>query len=114
MNLSDWEKSQKIKLPDREAVSCKTCKCEWFEQVLAMKVNMHTVSALGQKVPEDNGMANPQYVLRCMRCNTLQELPLNISGSHPQMQKDYLSMVNDLSKPVEKIESTVGSKTEGV
>jgi hypothetical protein len=105
-SFGDWEKSQGVRAPDHKAVQCKTCNCEWFEQVRATKVDMYISSSLGQQLPIDNALANTQYLLRCLKCSDLQELPVNISGAHPQMQKDYIELTEELSKPIVKPETT--------
>lgn len=82
-----------------EAVKCKTCACEWFEQVRATKVDMNIFCTLGQQAPEDNDLAYSQILLRCLRCNDLQELPVNLSSAHKNMLNSY----TDLTKALEKI-----------
>lgn len=90
--------------PAREACKCRNCNCEWFEQVKATKIDMNIICTLGQLAPEDNGLAYSQIVLRCLRCNDLQELPVNISGAHQAVQASYSDLTSELEKPVVKKE----------
>ncbi len=97
---SDWEAQQRSaqKGPRQEAVQCKSCKCEWFEQVQAMKVDLYIISSLGQKAPEDSSLAYSQYLIRCLRCGDLQELPLNKSGASKGMIDSYIDLVKQLEE----------------
>ncbi len=102
--FSDWEAQQRAlqRGPVKEAVKCKSCNCEWFEQVKATKIDLHIICTLGQPAPEDNGLAYSQILLRCLRCNDLQELPVNISGAHKNIQESYFDLTKTLEEPVEK------------
>jgi hypothetical protein len=100
----DWEAQQRTiqRGPAHEAVKCKSCECEWFEQVKATKIDMNIICTLGQLALEDNQLAYSQVLLRCLRCNDLQELPINISAAHQGMQKSYSDLTQALEKVVEK------------
>lgn len=102
--FSAWEAQQRsLQRPAaKEAVKCKSCNCEWFEQIKAVKVDMNTICTLGQAAPEDSGLAYSQILLRCLRCNDLQELPVNISGAHHAIQESYADLTKTLEQPVEK------------
>lgn len=102
--FQDWDAQQRSlqRGPPKEAVKCSSCGCEWFEQIKAMKVDMNIICTLGQQAPEDSGLAYSQVILRCLRCNDLQELPVNISGSHKAIQDSYADLTESLEKPVEK------------
>jgi hypothetical protein len=102
--FSDWDTQQHVlqKLPAHEAVKCKTCASEWFEQVKATKIDMNIICTLGQAAPEDNSLAYSQILLRCLRCNDLQELPVNMSSAHKAIQDSYSDLVATLETPVEK------------
>jgi hypothetical protein len=96
----DWEAQQNSlqRASLKEAVKCKTCQCQWFEQVKATKIDMNIICTLGQMAPEDNSLAYSQVLLRCLRCNDLQELPINLSGAHKAIQNSYLDLTESLDK----------------
>lgn len=96
-SFRDWERSHGLPKPTREAVKCSSCSCEWFEQVKAQKIDLHVISALGQQHPDDGPLSITQILLRCMACNDLQELPINLSASHQKMQDSYLDLVDQIS-----------------
>lgn len=88
--------------PKQNAIQCKTCKCEWFEQVKVQKIDMNTICTLGQMAPEDSSLAYGQILLRCIKCNDLQELPLNISSAHKDIQNSYFELTKTLEESKEK------------
>jgi hypothetical protein len=102
--FQDWDAQQRSQQrgPAKEAVKCKSCQSEWFEQIKATKIDMNIICTLGQHAPEDNGLAYSQILLRCLRCGDLQELPVNISGAHKGIQDSYSDLIETLEKPVEK------------
>lgn len=101
--FQDWDAQQRSlqKGPAHEAVKCKGCGSEWFEQVRATKIDMNIICVPGQPAPEDNALAYTQMLLRCLRCNDLQELPVNMSGAHKGIQESYSDLIETLEKPVE-------------
>jgi Na+-transporting NADH:ubiquinone oxidoreductase subunit NqrF len=98
MQFKDWERASAPRANPHEAIKCKNCSCEWFEQVKATKVDLNIICALGQPAPEDNALAYSQILLRCLKCNDLQELPINFSSAPKQMQDSYVDLTKQLQE----------------
>lgn len=98
----DYEAQQQaaLRAPKNDPIACKGCGCEWFEQIRVSKIDMNTLASPGQTVPE---LGYTHVLIRCVRCNDLQELPINLSsaGINP-MVDSYTQMVDALQDKKEK------------
>lgn len=103
----DYEAAQQSlqRPPANIPVQCKTCNCEWFEQIRVSKIDSLIVAGPGQTVPE---LGYSHVLLRCAKCSDLQELPINLSsaGNNP-MVASYTSMAEALEEKID--EKTKGS-----
>lgn len=82
-----------------DAVECKTCKSQWFEQVRVQKVNMNIMSSLGTAIPEDSSLGQSQVLLRCIRCKDLQDPPVNVTGAVKANQDAWNDLLDTVEKP---------------
>ena len=97
--FKDWDmlRNSTPKPAKPRFIECTKCKSQWFEQIEALKVNADIDVSLGQKTLYLNNM--PQIVLRCLRCNDFQELPVNLSGVAKPLQEIYFDLRSTLESP---------------
>jgi hypothetical protein len=82
-------------------IECLSCKSKFFEQVRVSKIDMAVLATIGQTVPTTMELV----LLRCVKCQDLQELPINMSGSAKPLQNAYNELRETLeSKPESKPE----------
>lgn len=102
----DYEaQQQSLQRPKpNDPIQCKTCKCEWFEQIRVSKFDALLVAGPGQTVPE---LGYSHVLLRCAKCNDLQELPINLSsaGNNP-MVGSYTEMAEALQENLDEQSKT--------
>lgn len=102
MQYRDYEAQQQSLQRGRatDPIQCKTCKCQWFEQIRVSKIDSFIVAAPGQTVPE---LGYSHVLLRCAKCSDLQELPINLSsaGNNP-MVGSYTEMAEALEEKIDE------------
>jgi hypothetical protein len=62
------------------------------------KVDESIFSAPGQTLLEDNDLCYSQVMIRCVKCNEVQEPPINNSAGTLAMQKSYADLITLLNK----------------
>lgn len=100
VDFRDWDALRNsIPKPAKPTyIECLSCKCKYFEQISVSKINMAVLASLGQRVPT----TEDQILLRCVKCQDLQELPVNMSGSAKGMQDSYNELRGSLEKEEDK------------
>jgi hypothetical protein len=70
--LRSLEEKDTLKGPKVNHIACTNCKCEYFQQIEAAKFDADAQVVLGQSGHKREVF----HILKCLKCNTLQELPL--------------------------------------
>lgn len=110
-----WQRAEQVALKQRqaqelEAVSCKTCGSQWFEQVRYVKVKADHMCIPGQEVPTVEPGLPPYILLRCVRCeNQLQPRIQGQTYGHDIASKSY---ANFLDTAEGKLDSREGAMND--
>ena len=98
-----------VKAKER-SIQCAGCSSEWFEQVRISKIDSLVLATPGQSVPE---LGYSHVVLRCIKCNDIQELPINLSsaGINPLVES-YNDLIDTLEKPNAKDKDAIQAKAK--
>jgi hypothetical protein len=89
----DFERAaQGLKPLQKEFVACQTCGCTWFDKIEAIRVDLNQMVNLGSQVPVHGG---PFHLLKCMRCNDIQEPSFHASGMSP-LRTEYDDMLDQV------------------
>lgn len=105
MRFSDWEKREQyiqkqMLTPKSNAVTCKKCGSQWFEQIQVSQYNDDHHVIKGQQVPT-LPTANTYFLLKCVTCQALEE-PRILYGSRDLGTDDYDELLDTVEGKLDK------------
>lgn len=103
--FKDFEAQQlsALKGPKSNELKCPTCKNRWFQPVQAMTIDSNITYTIGQAPMP---LAS-HFILKCLKCGDLQELPIVFNSISRKDQDAYMEMHNELSEEYKKEEKEV-------
>lgn len=98
--FKEFEAQQRAALKPKapNELQCPTCQNRWFEPIRAMTLDKNITYTLHQTPMP----TNEHWVLKCLRCGDLQELPIVFNSVSRKDQDNYMEMHEELSQPFVK------------
>lgn len=92
--VQDFDMIRQKTIDNNDFIQCPQCKSIYMENIEVIKVLQTNTYTLGQ--PAMNFSRLPFYVLRCVKCNTIVEMPISPDATFQEM-KEYENLIKLLN-----------------